>query len=144
MHKHIIGVALLALTLLPYSAYAADESKPPEEVTFKNPWLASGLALPATMLLWTASVPAFGVAAPLGVGAGHFYAGDVTRGAWVSLGGVGAFLAGGAWGLYGPNSDLYPRRVNNAVFGALTATAAYSLWASWDAYQTAERINQQR
>lgn len=142
MTKQILIAVLLALCVQP--AFAQDEAATPaatpkESVAAPEPWLAATLSIATPLTLRVATLPAFGIGAPLGFGAGHVYAGDPARGAWVSIGGLGAFLAGGAYGLYGPDNSLYPRRWNQALYWSSVATIIYSLWAGYDAYHTAER-----
>jgi hypothetical protein len=82
-----------------------------------------------------------------GFGAGHVYAGELRRGALVSLG--GALLLGVASGL-GHYYDSQPRDcpmggclqpVEKTFAFPMAAAIAYSLWASTDARLTAERRN---
>lgn len=110
-------------------------------LTVKNPWLAAGLSIGSPLFLGTLSSRAFGIGAPVGFGAGQWYAGDSERAAYVSAGGVATALTAAAWGLYGPNDDLRPRRLQAAVFNAAIAALAYGVWAGWDAFHTAERTN---
>ena len=121
---------------------ATPAAAPVASVEVPNPWLAGALSLTTPTTLGLATLPAFGIGAPFGFGAGHVYAGDLTRGAWVSLGGLGVALAAGAYGLYGPNDDYRPRRLMIAGTNAAIATMVYSCWAAYDAYHTAERRQQ--
>lgn len=91
-------------------------------------------------------VVAFGAAIP-GFGAGHVYAGDPGRGAWIMLG--GALMLGLAGGL-GYYYDTRPidcplggcmQPIDKTMWYPVVATVVYSLWASADARATAERRN---
>lgn len=134
--KALLLASLMFCSLLS-PAIAADET--PTEVSLPNPWLAGGLSMASPILLGAVTFPAFGVGSPFGFGAGHIYAGDSGRALWVSLGGLSAVLAAGAYGLYGPTEELRPRRLQQAVVNASITSMVYSLWAGYDAFQTAER-----
>lgn len=121
---------------------ATPAAAPVASVEVPNPWLAGALSLTTPTTLGIATLPALGIAAPFGFGAGHVYAGDPTRGAWVSLGGLGVALAAGAYGIYGPNEGYRPRRLMMAGTNAAIATMVYSCWAAYDAYHTADRRKQ--
>lgn len=116
----------------------------------KDPWMAVGLgvgsslgfaSLVAVPVPWLAP---FCMLSPFTVGLGHVYAGDPARGAWVTLGSLGAAIV--ALGLGGMSyfaSSSGPGGVIFAVGSGVAVYAAYETWAGVDAYNTAERVNQE-
>lgn len=97
------------------------------------------------------AVPLTLVLSPFSVGLGHVYAGDPMRGAWVSLGWPVAILASYALGnqiglAVIPEtgrgfSDM--RGIGVGLLGAAIGAAAYWGWAAYDAYETANRTNEE-
>lgn len=143
MIESMLAVALSAELSQP-TAIGVSPPIEAQVITAKNPWLAAGLSLGSPLFLGTMSYRAFGIGAPAGFGAGQWYAGDPERAAYVSAGGMAAALTAAAWGLYGPTEGLRPRRLQNAVVNATMVSLAYGLWAGWDAFQTAQRLNSER
>lgn len=89
-------------------------------------------------------------AAALGLGSGHIYAGDPVRGVLIGAGapvvilGSGAIFGGAAYSLnLFPNYDRNSMGIAASLIGVIAATAAYTGWASVDAYQTTERVNRE-
>lgn len=143
------SVFLAALLTLAQPAFAEVDRTPvtslEQPAAVPEPWLAGGLSLTTPVLFGAASVKGFGFGAPLGFGVGHWYAGDPTRGAPVTLGGFGAALAGYYWGLSsGGGKYSGGGNLTTAVLNAWGFSAAYGLWASYDAYQTAAKASQKR
>lgn len=143
------SVVIAALLTLAQPAFAQGDSESvtslEQPAAMPEPWLAGGLSLATPVLFGAASVRGFGLGAPLGFGVGHWHAGDPTRGALVTLGGFGAALAGYYWGLSsGGGKYSGGGNLTTAVLTAWGFSAAYGLWASYDAYQTAERASQKR
>lgn len=145
MFKTTLIAALLVLAAPHQPAFAQDAATPaatPEASTsVPSPWLAGTLSLGTPLVLGAVSMRAFGLGAPLGFGAGHWYAGDPVRGALVSLGGFGAAYAGYSWGL-SSGGGRYPGggSLTIAVLTAWGVSLAYGLWAGYDAHHTAERL----
>lgn len=151
--KLLLAVVLLAFAL---PAHAA-ETGPPASVK-KDPRLAAGLAWGITAAAFYSEsflelppvrfgqLATIATLAPMGFGTGHLYAGDYTRGALVSLAGplvvTGTAMAFQAvHDAHNPVTDLGSMDQTPYFRGWLLAMLAYGTWASWDAYQTAERIN---
>lgn len=123
----------------------------------REPGLAAALTLAAPLGLASfglsrgyEAIPLTLLLTPLSVGLGHVYAGDPRRGAWVTLGlpvaVLGSYALGNQIGLAvipetGRGfSDM--RGIGVAVLGAAIGTAAYWGWAAYDAYETANRTNE--
>lgn len=107
--------------------------------TVREPWLAASLTLaaPAALALPVlAGVWAPALAAPLGLAAGHLYAGDPGRAALVGLGGMGVAGAGAAAG-YGLAGWAAMSQPTAMWLGAGLGLGAYSAWAAADAAHTA-------
>jgi hypothetical protein len=151
--KLLLAVALLALAL---PAQAAETG--PSLAVKKDPRMAAGLAWGITAAAFYSEsflelpqlrfgqLATIATLAPMGFGAGHLYAGDYTRGALVSLAGplvvTGTAMAFQAvHDAHNPVMDLGSMDQRPYFRGWLLAVLAYGTWASWDAYQTAERVN---
>lgn len=123
----------------------------------REPGLAAALTFAAPIALASVglsrgndAIPLTLLLTPLSVGLGHVYAGDPKRGAWVTLGlpvaVLGSYALGNQIGLAvipetGRGfSDM--RGIGVAVLGAAVGTAAYWGWAAYDAYETANRTNE--
>ncbi|MDB5100528.1 MAG: hypothetical protein JWM80_4949 [Cyanobacteria bacterium RYN_339] len=125
----------------------------PEPPTAPNPWLAGGLSL---LTMPVIAIGAAGLAgtlpggggtpllavlglAPLLTGTGQWYAGDRQRALWVGLGGEVVMLGtvGGVGLLAKPGDSGVGIVMGLAGIGAGTL---YSVWAGYDALQTAQRL----
>jgi hypothetical protein len=139
----LLPLALVMLLSPPAHAQAEtpDAGKALQAEAPPNPWLAAGLSVGAPFLLGLASANVGGIAAPIGFGAGHFYAGNHERGAWVSLGGAATFLGGAAIALALPSSDARPRLLLQALQGAALGTLFYGFFAGADAFRTTNERN---
>jgi hypothetical protein len=106
-----------------------------------HPWWAAGLTLmapgllatPAAWGLWPAAV-----AAPAALAAGHLYAGDPQRAAWVGVGGASASVLGALSGA-GVGQSLGLSSAAGAWAGGGLVFGGFASWAAWDAYQLAAR-----
>jgi hypothetical protein len=153
-----LAASVLALSLSAAPPAFAALGGPPDERVDLPSSPTGGAASPALAAALTVAAPAtlMGVGGLLGgspalaypflltgafsMGAGHLYAGDPLRGALVSVG--FPLVVTGAMGL----GQAIPGNVGwggatNTVVGATLAGLAYTVWASHDAYQTAERKN---
>lgn len=87
MFRTTLIAAQLVLAAVHQPAFAQVEATPaatPEaSATVPTPWLAGALSLGTPLLFSAVSMSAVGLGAPLGFGAGHWYAGDPVRGALV-------------------------------------------------------------
>jgi hypothetical protein len=151
----LLAAAWLALAL----PVQAAETGPQAHVK-KDPRMAAGLAWGITAAAFYSEsflelpplrfgqLATIATLAPMGFGAGHLYAGDYTRGALVSL--AGPFVVTGTAMAFqavhdaqNPVTDLGSMDQTPYFRGWLLAVLAYGTWASWDAYQTAERANRE-
>jgi hypothetical protein len=152
----LISRAALLLVWLSFVAQPAwaDETQMPARqmnastaVAAPVPWVAAGLTLlPAGAVFavtWVNHAQLANGALPLLLGAGEFYAGDPWRAIAVSTGGYGAIglgaLGGVGFGLAFPGGPA--ELLGNVLNGGAVGLLAYSGWATYDAYQTAERRN---
>lgn len=155
-----LSLALLMATPAPGAHAAADhadlqhlavqqEGLSAEPVA--DPGFASTLSLLVPVGFAVATAPIAGplsvIAAPLGAGAGHFYAGDPLRGTLITLGGLvvpslGIGLGVGAGSLH---ASLDPRNASLGsiatlgIVGGLISAIGYTVFAARDAQTTAER-----
>lgn len=141
-----------------YALVAATEAPPRP---FRNPWVAAGLGWGAATglvllegpfelpLIPASSFATIVTLSPGGFGAGHFYAGDPLRGALVSLAGP-LITTGAAVATDAVMKQMYPCRnaachmfpdLSPYAYAWLFSGIVYGMWASWDAYNTAERFN---
>jgi hypothetical protein len=139
----MLASLLVAMATAP--ALAADK---PRAAAAPDPAAAASLSVGVPLLLTVGAVtitslqyPVFGIAMPLGFGAGQLYAGDPARAALVGLGGYAAAGTGGLIG-YGIDNALNSGHAmagtTGMVTGAALALAVYGGWAAYDAYRTAE------
>jgi hypothetical protein len=109
------------------------------------PWIAAGLTLmPAAgfyVVTMLNNAQLANAVIPLMLGAGEWYAGDPWRALGVSAGGYGAIgvgaLGGLGVGLAFPGGAA--EMLGNVLNGGAVGLLAYSGWATYDAYRTAER-----
>jgi hypothetical protein len=149
---------LLAVVLLAFALPAQAAATEPHAAVKKDPRLAAGLAWGITAAAFYSEsflelppvrfgqLATIATLAPMGFGAGHLYAGDYPRGALVSLAGplvvTGTAMAFQAvHDAHNPVTDLGSMDQTPYFRGWLLAMLACGTWASWDAYQTAERVN---
>lgn len=133
----------LALARAELSATEARQSLPDPALAGTLSWV-----VPLGLAVVTVPLGPFAlVAGGIGTGAGHLYAGDPTRGILVGVGGVAAPLLGfgagmglglGLAGLNQSFNSLGAIAVTGIVTG-LASTVGYLVFASRDAYRTAER-----
>lgn len=161
LFRPVLVATLLSLTTLsrpaPAMEIAREASEPPGE---KSPIVATLLSAGAPVGLvglgFALQRPEVFYVAPLGLGAGHFYAGDPGRGALVGLGAPVAVAAGTLpfllpglierWSEGGSYRYSLPPSYYTLLFGtmlgATISTLAYTGWAIGDAYNTAAEANQ--
>jgi hypothetical protein len=156
MMRRILVESLLAMSLVTLQAPpglavpASHTAEAPPE-----PWVAAALSVLGTPVValglgaLAGTLEAGGgdammgamLATPLLMGAGHVYAGDWKRGVLVGLGAEAAVLGAGL------AASLVPRPADNGtgvlmLFAGMGAGAAYSVWAGYDAHETARRAGQ--
>jgi hypothetical protein len=149
---------LFAVVLLSFALPAHAAETEPHAAVKRDPRLAAGLAWGITAAAFYSEsflelppvrfgqLATIATLAPMGFGAGHLYSGDYPRGALVSLAGP-LVVTGTAMAFQAvhdaQNPVTYMGSMDQTPYfrGWLLAVLAYGTWASWDAFQTAERAN---
>ena len=163
LFRPILLATLLSVSTLSPPALATEIAQDASEPAGKkSPIVASLLSAGAPVGLvglgFALQRPEVLYVAPLGLGAGQYYAGDPVRGALVGLGAPVAVAAGTLpfllpglierWSEGGSYRYSLPPSYYTLLFGtmlgATISTLAYTGWAIGDAYNTVAEANQSR